>query len=143
MYDVIAYLNRTISLRAKAVKQGLGKPTQPFLSWSTHRPVTKTTISCWLTTTLEMAGINTQLFTAHSYRGAGLSDTKAKGASVSQIVAAGYWTNVKTFHSFYEAPANNTPIGKIILDHYQQSVSHCSVISILTRLKLVNIITTF
>ena len=98
------------------MKQGQGKPTQLFLSWSTHRPVAKTTISRWLTANLEMAGLNTQYFTTHPCRGAGLSAAKAKGASGSQIVSARNWTNVKTFHSFYETPANNTPICKIILN---------------------------
>ena len=59
---VLAYQNSTISLRAKAVKQGLGKPTRLILSWSTLRLVTKISISRWLTTTLEMAGINKQHF---------------------------------------------------------------------------------
>ena len=45
---VLAYMNRTITLHAKAVSKGLGKPTQLFLSWATQKPVTKATISRWL-----------------------------------------------------------------------------------------------
>ena len=116
-------MNRTIALRAKAVAIGLEKVTQLFLSWSTHTPVTTATIAHRLTSTLALAGIDTNQYSVHSYRSAGLSSARSKDATVSQIMTAGNWTNANTFNSFYNAPACNTPVGKIILDHYQHSVS--------------------
>ena len=58
----MAYMNRTIALRAKAVANGLEKSTQLFLYWSTHKPVTTATIARWLTSTLAVAGIDTNQF---------------------------------------------------------------------------------
>ena len=128
---VMAYMNRTIAFREKSVSKGLGNPTQLFLSWSTHRPVTKATIASWLTTTLAMAGIDTSQFKAHSYRSAGLSMARSKGATISQIMTAGNWTNAKTFNSFYNAPADDTPVGQMILNHLQHSVSAINIIYVL------------
>lgn len=115
---VLAYLNRTIALRAGEVTKGKPKPTQFFLSWATKRPVTKATLARWLTTVLKLAGINTEQFTAHSYRGASLSGAHEKGASIDQIVKAGNWKSVDTFKSHYCAPTNTSAVGRLILEHY-------------------------
>lgn len=88
-----------------------------FLSWKTHRPVTKQTLSRWLTMVLKSSKIDTSVFQAHSYRGAGLSKALSSGASISQIIKAGNWTNSSTFNTFYNAPAFDTEIGKIILQN--------------------------
>ena len=116
---VSSYMNRTLAIRAHHVAQGLEKPTQLFLSWATKKSVTKQTIGRWLTSVLKMAGINTDQFAAHSYRGAGLSAARAKGASIEKIVEQGCWKNIKTFQSFYSAPSEDSSIGQLILDHYK------------------------
>lgn len=120
---VLAYMNRTFSIRADTVRKGHAKPTQLFLSWATHRPVSKPTISRWLSTVLALSGIDTNQFKAHSFRGAGLSNALEKGASVQQIIQAGDWTNVQTFNSYYNAPSTKSSIGKLILDQVQDAVS--------------------
>ena len=106
------------------IQQGTPKPSQLFLSWATKKPVTKATISRWLTTTLKLAGIDTTQFTAHSYRGAGLSAAHSKGASIEKIVEHGNWSNVDTFHSYYNAPDRDSPIGQIILNHFKPGESY-------------------
>ena len=71
---VVSYMNCTLSLRAKAVKEGKEKPTKLFLSWATKMPVTKQTLARWLKYTLKLAGIDDSQYSSHSYRGAGLSN---------------------------------------------------------------------
>lgn len=115
---VIAYLNRTLAARASQVSKGFSKPTQLFISWATKKPVTRATLARWLKHTLKLAGIDTDQFKAHSYRGAGLSAACAQGASIQQIVAAGNWTNTDTFRTHYHAPETTSAVGKIILQHF-------------------------
>ena len=106
---VKAYLQKTESYRTE------NGPFQLFLSWKTHRPVTRQSLSRWLTLVLKIAGIDISKFQAHSYRGAGLSKAIRSGASIPQIVKAGHWKNASTFKTFYNAPSYDSEIGKIIL----------------------------
>lgn len=107
-------MNRTIAFRAARVAEGKEKPTQLFLSWKTKQPVTKQSIARWLKEVLTKANISAE-FSAHSYRGAGLSKAYKKGATSEQIIAAGDWTNVKTFLSYYNKPCNKSTVGRMIL----------------------------
>ena len=75
---VLGYLEKSKSFRDPS-------DSQLFLSWVTKKPVSKQTISRWLKIVLHEAGIDTSIFKAHSYRGAGLSKAYKKGASVSEI----------------------------------------------------------
>ena len=113
---VMAYMNRTLSLRAKAISEGKEKPTKLFLSWATKRPVTKQTFARWLKYTLKLAGIDDSQFSSHSFRGAGLSSAFRQGANILQIVNAGSWTNAETFRRHYFAPENDSEVGKIIVN---------------------------
>lgn len=112
------YLNRTLALRAAQVAKGLPKPTNLFLSWHTKKPVTKNTLARWLTSILAMADIDIKQFQAHSFRGAGLSAAYSRGATLSQIMNAGDWTNSVTFKNYYNAPTNTSAVGQIILQRY-------------------------
>lgn len=113
---VVAYMNRTIPLRAKRVADGFPKPTQLFLSWATKKPVSRQTLSRWLKSSLKEAGIDTDQFSAHSFRGSGLSHAFTHGASIKDIVVAGSWTNTETFRLHYFAPNTRSEVGKIILN---------------------------
>lgn len=117
---VLTYMNRTLAIRSKHVAEGREKPTQLFLSWTTKKPVTKQTLSRWLKLSLSLAGIDTQQFSGHSYRGAGLSNAANQGASIPQIINAGCWSNTDTFKRFYFAPENTSNIGKIILNNFRR-----------------------
>ena len=88
---------------------------QLFISWKTHKPVSKQTISRWLTSVLKLSGINTDVYQGHSFRGAGLSKAFAKGASLPSILAAGDWKQVQTFKSYYCAPSYTSSVGQLIL----------------------------
>lgn len=116
---VLRYMNRTFAARASAVRKGLPKPTQFFISWKTKSPVSKKTIARWLTTVLQLAEIDTGQFKAHSYRGSGLSAALKRGATATQILQAGDWTNIHTFNHHYNAPSINSNVGKIILQQQE------------------------
>ena len=88
-----------------------------FLSWSTKRPVTKSTLARWLKFALSLAEIDTSVYSAHSYRGSGLSNAYSKGVRIEEIVKAGDWKNVQTFFSHYLGHSSNSPVGQIILEN--------------------------
>ena len=66
-----------------------------------HLPGTKDTIARWVKTTLKSAGINTEIFAAHSCRGASTSAAQAAGLSLTAIMRSAGWSNAKTFARFY------------------------------------------
>ena len=109
---ILAYLNKTLALRAAAVAAGKPKPTQLFLSWVTKKPVSKPTIARWLKQVLQLAGI--QNYGSHSYRGAGLSKAFDRGISIKDIIQAGDWSNSRTFRRFYYKPTTSA-VGEAIL----------------------------
>ena len=73
----------------------------------------------WLKTvhhTVSLSGIDTNVFSAYSYRGDSLSSAYNKGVSLdSDILKAGDWTNADTSLSHYCAHVSNSPVGQIIL----------------------------
>ena len=113
---ILKYINKTISLRLRAYKRGLGKPNQLFLSFKTGLPVAKQSISRWIKEVMTLAGIDTTMFLPGSTRGASTSAAGRRGASIAQILGAGDWTNLGTFQRFYERNLANTPVGRLILE---------------------------
>ena len=105
------YLNETNSFRS-----GDAASQQFFLSWLTKKAVTKQSLARWLCECLRLADIDTSVYKAHSYRGAGLSAAYHKGASLASIVAQGNWKGTGTFLKHYCAPADDSEIGRIILN---------------------------
>ena len=91
------YLRRTQSLR--------GAETKLFISFvKPHKRVSRDTISRWIRTTMERAGIDISMFKPHSTRMAATS--KAKGASVpiQEILRTAGWSSSGTFYRFYDKP---------------------------------------
>ena len=112
---VTTYMTRTLIHRYKAVKKGLPKPSQLFLSHKTGLPVARNTISRWLTEVMSMAGIDTSYFTGHSTRVASVSKAKRRGANPNQIIIQGDWTNVTTFEHHYNREILGPALGGLIL----------------------------
>ena len=110
---VRGYIERTKEWRSPNIP----KSNQLFLSFQTHKPVSKQSLARWLTHVLSLANIDTSKFSSHSYRGAGLSAAYKRGASAEAILKSGNWTNVGTFKSFYNAPSTDSNVGRLILDH--------------------------
>ena len=73
-----------------------------------HKPVTCTTLGRWLRNFMKAAGIDSQIFKAHSVRGA--STTAAANACVPlpTIMAMADWSSSSTFRTFYYKPLFNS-----------------------------------
>ena len=71
-----------------------------------HKEVVKSTIAGWLKLLLKKSGINTKIFTAHSFRSASSSKASLGG----NILKTGNWTNSSVWQKFYQKPI--TPCSK-------------------------------
>ena len=83
-----------------------------------HNPVEKCTIAGWLKNTLNLAGINTDVFKAHSTRAASTSKVGSSlgssGLSLQDILKRGNWSNADTWQKFYNK--------EIVGNHFEHSV---------------------
>ena len=81
-----------------------------------HQEVKKSTVAGWVKAILGSAGIDTNLFTAHSTRAASTSKAKVKGLSLEDILKGGNWSNKSTWLKHYH---------KFVLNesaHFQKSI---------------------
>ena len=86
------YLNRTNQLR--------GKETKLLISFiKPHKAVTSSTVDRWLRTGLELAGINPDIFGAHSTRGASASAAARGGITLEDILKAANWSSESVFQT--------------------------------------------
>ena len=112
---VTAYMNRTIPLRWKAVRNGNPKPNQLFLSHKSGKPVARNTISRWLVEVMSSSGVDTTYFKGHSTRGASTSKAKSRGANPNQLMQQGDWSSVSTFERHYNREILGPALGGLIL----------------------------
>lgn len=90
---LLAYIKKTTPVR---------KSNQLFISFrKPFLPVSTATLARWLLEVLQLAGINTQIYKAHSYRSAASSYLFRKGLSVKQIMDKCFWKCDTTFYKFY------------------------------------------
>ena len=81
------------------------QPNQLFIGISKpHAPVQACTIARWVKTVLKEAGINTDIFSAHSTRGASTSAAVSGGASLHVVLSQADWSSCSTFHKHYFRP---------------------------------------
>lgn len=106
------YLSRTETLRERSDK------SQLFISFiKPHNPVSSATIARWLKLVLELAGIDTSIFKAHSTRGASTSAAAQSGVTTNDILLAADWNSESVFCKFYYKPIHNDAYGKGVLSH--------------------------
>ena len=72
-----------------------------FVSFVTLDSVTTCTIARWLKTVLSLSGVDTSVFTAHSFRGASTSAAISKGCSLQRVLETADWSSDKNFRKFY------------------------------------------
>ena len=90
------YLNRTKSLRTGS---------KLFISVvKPHTAVSKDTIARWIKALLKIAGVDVNVFSAHSTRAAATSTAHRKGVAIASILQVAGWSNVQTFAKFYNKP---------------------------------------
>ena len=80
---------------------------QLFLSWKTHKPISKDTLSRYIKNGLKIAGINTDIYKAHSTRAASTSAAQ-KTIDIASILKAASWRNAQTFAKYYSKPIERT-----------------------------------
>ncbi|XP_052239900.1 uncharacterized protein LOC127850683 [Dreissena polymorpha] len=83
------------------VTKPLRKSSKLFISYVTYKAVTSSTIARWLKSVLDLSGINTDYFKAHSFRSASTSAAYAKGCRLKDILSTADWTSDKNFKKFY------------------------------------------
>ena len=92
MHTLLCYIDRTKEVR---------KSKQVLVSFKTFQEVTTSTVARWLREILSLSGINTDVFKAHSFRGAAVSAAYHKGCSLKRILDTADWSSDKNFKKFY------------------------------------------
>ena len=64
---------------------------------------------------LDLAGIDTKTFKAHSVRGASASAAASAGLTTNQIMKAADWSSESVFQRFYYRPVSTNQIGVAVL----------------------------
>ena len=94
-----AYLEMTQPWR-----ENLGTETRNML-WlsfaSPHKPVSKPTITRWIISILNKAGIDTQSFKSHSVRAASSPKVSKAGLSTADILIRGNWKGASVWEKHY------------------------------------------
>ena len=83
----------------------LGGPKPLFIT--SRKPIRRAkpgTIGHWIKDTLRLAGINTEVFSAHSTRGASTSWAATRGVLIGDILRATNWSSRSAFEQFYYRP---------------------------------------
>ena len=99
---------RAYELRTQAMRPSSGRTRNPlFISVrKPHQPVKPATLGRWLKSMMHQAGVDTEVFSAHSTRGATTSKARLVGVSLGDIVKAANWSSTSTFSRF--VPQNVT-----------------------------------
>ena len=66
-----------------------------------YGPASGDTLSCWVKRTLQLAGIDTGMFKAHSCQAAATSKADSKGLPLKHILMAGQWSKKTNFYRVY------------------------------------------
>lgn len=80
-----------------------------------HKPVCSSTVARWLNLLMGKAGVNTEIFKAHSVRSASTSAAATAGITTSDILKATDWSSETVFQKFYHKPLNSTQFGMTVL----------------------------
>ena len=83
-----------------------------------RRSVTRHTISRWIKPVLKNAGIDVQVYKAHSTRSASSSAALRAGVNLKEIMSKAGWKNAKTFEQFYNKDVN--------VQNFSPSVFNCA-----------------
>lgn len=99
------------------VTKNLRNSDQLLVSFVSFNPVTSSTIARWLKTVLQLSGIDTTVFSAHSFRSASVSAAYKGSCSVSNILKTAGWKSDGNFYKFYHRTVvrnNDVPFMKAV-----------------------------
>ena len=103
------YLTKTKPLR--------GDESKLFISFiKPHKAVTSSTIARWLRTILELSGIDSSIFGAHSTRSASTSAAARGGVTLEDILKAANWSSESVFQKFYHKKVDKTSFGISVIN---------------------------
>ena len=110
---VSQYIRTTESLR---LPEKSDKQSKLFISWiKPYHAVTSSSIARWLRTVLDLAGIDTSIFKAHSTRGASVSAAKNLGVTTREILHTADWSTESVFQKYYCKHINKASYSNAIL----------------------------
>lgn len=85
-----------------------------------HKPVTNSTVARWIRSTLQDAGIDVSIFSAHSSRTASTSYSANAHLPLADIFKAGGWLNARTFTEHYNKPISGN-LSQTLLTHFDSA----------------------
>ena len=109
------YESRTKQYRKR---EGAEAEERLFLSYvKPHKPVTSQRIAHWIKDLLQDAGVDINVFKAHSARGASATAAYNKGVSMQEILQTADWSKDSTFRRFYYRPLESAEYALKVLSH--------------------------
>ncbi len=115
---------QAISTYLKKTKGIRGSETQLLISHlKPHNKVTSSTVSRWIIQMMKIAGVNTEMFKAHSTRGAATSASHKLGVSMRDIQETAGWKSDSTFSRFYHKPTADSVVARTLLGAASKSHS--------------------
>ena len=106
--DPVAGLKCYIS-RTESFKKNSNNDLLFISSVGQPNPFKSQTISNWIKKKLKDAGIDVEIFSSHSTRGAAASKAVVVGASLDSVLSAGHWASSSTFRKFYHREKDPGP----------------------------------
>ncbi len=119
---IVTYLKQYL----EKTKEIRGSHSKLFISFNKpHNPVSKDTISRWIKHVLDLSGIDTSVFQAHSVRAAATSKARCKGLPLDVIMKAAGWSQTSTFSRYYKKSIGTSTqnFGNLILSSAVNTVS--------------------
>ena len=96
-----SYLTKTKTFRENQ------KTTKIFISYKKpHKPVGQDTTARWVKRMLDMSGIDTEKFKAHSKRSASSSKAALRGIPITDVLKMGNWSNESVSQKHYNKNVN-------------------------------------
>ena len=110
------YLNRTAQAREHLSSQ-TGVPNPLFLSYHRpYKPAKPCSIARWVKMFIGSAGINTEIFKAHSTRSASTAKARNQGVSIADTQNMADWSSTSsTFRRFYYKPLFDSNYAQAVL----------------------------
>ena len=96
------YLKATRSFRPVIPSS---KPDPLFISFvKPHKPISAPSLARWLRSLLKASGVNSDIFKAHSVRGASTTAAANFNVPISKILKMADWSSASTFQEYYYKP---------------------------------------
>ena len=107
------YLKATCSFRPLIPSS---KPDPLFISYvKPHKPISAPSLARWLRSLLKASGVNSDIFKAHSVRGASTTAAANSNVPLSEILKMADWSSASTFQKYYYRPVYSSTFAHGVL----------------------------